>query len=89
MQWKRLPEDEFIDVDFGNSTLWINSRYRYLFAPERGSLNDAPVVKALLFLLTHEVFEGAHLGSKDKDNISLWRAILGAAVAAEEEMRSE
>ncbi|MEV6285628.1 ATP-binding protein [Kribbella sp. NPDC051770] len=89
LQWKRLPDDEFIEVDFGNSTLWINSRYRYLFAPERGSLNDAPVVKALLFLLAHTVFEGAHLGPKDKDNIALWRAILGAAVKAEEEMRGE
>lgn len=89
LQWRRLPESEFIDVDFGNSTLWINSRYRHLFAPERGSLNDAPVVKALLFLLTHTVFEGAHLGPKDKDNIALWRAILGAAVEAEEVMRGE
>lgn len=87
LQWKQLPEGEFIDVDFAHSTLWLNSRYRYLFAPERGSLNDAPVVKALLFLLTHEVFEGAHLGPKDKDNIQLWRAILGAAITAEEEMR--
>jgi hypothetical protein len=89
LQWKQLPEGEFIDVDFANRTLWINSLYRYLFAPERGSLNDAPVVKALLFLLTHEVFEGAQLGPKDKDNILLWRAILGAAVAAEEEMRGD
>jgi hypothetical protein len=88
LQWKRLPGGELIDIDFGKSTLWLNSRYRYLFA-ERGSLNDAPVVKALLFLLTHTLFEGAHLGSKDKDNIALWRAILGAAVEAEEEMRSE
>jgi hypothetical protein len=89
LQWRRLPEGEFVDVDFGNSTLWINSRYRHLFAPERGSLNDAPVVKALLFLLTHKVFEGAHLGPKDKDNIALWRAILGAAVEVEENMRGE
>ncbi|MFI6827895.1 ATP-binding protein [Kribbella sp. NPDC050241] len=89
LQWKKLPEGEFIDIDFGNSTLWLNARYRYLFAPERGSLNDAPLVKALLFLLTHNVFEGAHLGPKDKDNIALWRAVLGAAVEAEEEMRGE
>jgi len=89
LQWKRLSEGEFIDVDFGNSTLWLNTRYRYLFAPERGSLNDAPVLKALLFLLTHQVFEGAHLGPKDKDNIALWRAILSSAIEAEELMRGE
>ena len=42
-----------------------------------------------MFLLTHQIFEGTNLGPKDKDNIALWRAILGAAVEAEEEMRGE
>lgn len=87
IQWKNLPRGEFIDVDFSNSTLWINTKYRRLFTPEGGSLNDAPMLKALLFLLTHNVFEGAHLGPKDKDNIALWRGILGAAAELEDEMR--
>ncbi|BCN48401.1 hypothetical protein RE9416_17020 [Prescottella equi] len=87
IQWKRLPKGEFIDVDFGGKVLWLNQRYRQLFAPSGGSLNDAPLVKSLLFLLTHHVFEGAHLGPKDKDNIALWRAVLGAAVELEEAMR--
>ena len=42
-----------------------------------------------MFLLTHHVFEGQHLGSRDKDEIALWKSILGAAVAAEEHMRGE
>lgn len=87
VQWKRMGEGDFFDVDFGNSTLFLNQRYRHIFAPTGGSLNDAPVIKALLFLLTHHVFEGAHLGPKDKDNIALWRAILGAAVVTEDQMR--
>ncbi|WP_455901546.1 ATP-binding protein [Rhodococcus gordoniae] len=85
--WKRLPRGEFIDVDFKEKTLWINQRYRPLFAPEGGSMNDSPVLKSLLFLLTHQVFEGAHLGPKDKDNIALWGAILGEAVELEQAMR--
>ncbi|MDG3012627.1 ATP-binding protein [Rhodococcus sp. D2-41] len=88
VQWKRLPTGEFIDVDFGNKILWLNQRYRHLLSPGGGSLNDAPLVKALLFLLTHHVFEGAHLGPKDKDNIALWRAVLGAAIEVEATMRS-
>lgn len=88
IQWKRLPKGEFIDVDFGGKVLGLNQRYRHLFAPEGGSLNDAPLVKSLLLLLTHHVFEGAHLGPKDKDNIALWRAVLGAAVEVEATMRS-
>jgi len=89
IRWTRMAEGCFFSIDFGNSTLLLNQRYRYLFAPSGGSLNDAPVVKALMFLLTHHIFEGTNLGPKDKDNIALWRAILGAAVEAEEEMRGE
>lgn len=87
LQWQRMAPDEFLDIDFPTRTLWLNSRYRQLFSPERGSLNDAPVLKSLLYLLTHEVFEGQHLGIKDKDNIDLWKSVLGAAAAAEWRMR--
>jgi len=87
LQWRRMPEGEFLDVDLPTKTLWLNSRYRQLFAPEGGSLNDAPVMKALLYLLSHNVFEGQHLGAKDKDDIALWKSVLGAAVLAEERQR--
>lgn len=89
VKWKRLPSGEFIDVDHPAKTLWLNSRYRSLFAPDGGSLNDAPVLKALLYLLTHHIFEGQHLGSRDKDEILLWRSVLGAAATAEQQMRGE
>ncbi len=89
IRWTRMPEGEFFDIDFGNSALHLNQRYRWMFAPQGSSLNDAPLLKALMFLLTHQIFEGTNLGPKDKDNIALWRAILGAAVDAEEEMRYE
>lgn len=87
LQWRRMGNDELIDVDFPDRTLWLNSQYRHLFAPERGSLNDAPVLKALLYLLTHQVFEGQVLGVKDKDEIELWKSVLGAAALAESKMR--
>jgi hypothetical protein len=87
LQWQRMPEGEFLDIDFATKTLWLNSRYRSLYAPERGSLNDAPVMKALLYLLTHHVFEGQYLGAKDRDNIDLWKSVLGAAAETELKMR--
>ncbi|MGL5826681.1 MAG: ATP-binding protein [Nocardioides sp.] len=89
IKWKRMPAGEFLDVDHPEKILWLNSRYRGLFAPDGGSLNDAPVIKALVFLLTHHVFEGQHLGSRDKDEIALWKSVLGAAAATEEHMRGE
>lgn len=89
LKWRQMPEGDFLDVDFAAGTLWLNSRYRALFAPQGGSLNDAPVVKTLIYLLTHHIFEGKHLGSRDKDQIALWKSLLGAAVVAEERMRGE
>ena len=82
-----MNEGDFLEIEFPTKTLWLNSRYRSLFSPERGSLNDAPVMKALLYLLTHEVFEGQYLGSKDRDLIALWESVLGEAAEAELRMR--
>jgi hypothetical protein len=87
LQWRQMPEGEFLDVDYPQRTLWLNTRYRSLFAPEGGSLNDAPVMKALLYLLTHHVFEGQYLGTKDRDEIALWKSVLGAAALTEQQMR--
>lgn len=87
IQWTHLPDGEFLDVDLHTKTLWLNSRYRSLFAPEGGSLNDSPVLKAVLYLLAHPVFEGQHLDAKDKDDIALWKGVLGAAAEAERRTR--
>jgi hypothetical protein len=89
LKWARLPEGEFFDVDLSSKVLWLNSRYRSLFVPYRAGLNDAPVLKALMYLLTHQLFEGRHLGSRDKDDILLWKSILGAALRAEQQLRNE
>lgn len=89
LQWTRMGEGEFMDVDMPEKTLWLNSRYRPLFTPSRGSLNDAPVLKSLLYLLTHHIFEGQKLGARHKDEIALWKAVLGAAVVNEEQTRRD
>lgn len=87
MKWTSMPTGEFLDVDMHSKTLWLNSQYRSLFAPAGGSMNDAPVLKALLYLLTHSVFEGRYLGAKDKDDIALWKSVLTAAADAERRMK--
>lgn len=89
LRWQRMREGQFLEVDHQTKTLWLNDRYRTLFSPDRGSLNDAPVMKALLYLLTHHIFEGQYLGAKDKDEIALWKSVLGAAAETEARMREE
>lgn len=88
VRWKRLPAGEFIEADHPSKTLWINNRYRRLFAPQGGSMNDAPTLKAILYLLAHDLFEGEYLGPRDKDNIALWNSIIGHAAALESDLRN-
>ena len=64
--------------------MWLNKRYRAALAGGRpGSLNDFPVLKTLLYLVFEEVFEGQHLGSRDRDNIELWQDLLTCAADVE------
>jgi len=84
IRWTRLPRDDFFAIDREERVLWLNKRYRRVLAGGRnGSLNDLPVIKALLFLLTENVFAGENLGPRDKDNIEVWQEILRAAAREE------
>jgi hypothetical protein len=84
IKWATFDTDDFCDVDRANRTLWLNSRFRpYVLKGNRGGLNDAPLVKALLYLLFEDVFHGTFYGPKDKDNVSLWQSVLRAAALAE------
>jgi hypothetical protein len=83
-RWTRLPPSDFFEVDRDNRTVWLNEQYRStLLGGRRGSLNDLPVIKALLYLLVEDVFHGQYLGPRDRDNIELWQAVLMSAVTAE------
>jgi hypothetical protein len=86
VRWKRLPDADFFDIDRVERVLWLNQRYRKALAGDRrGGLNDLPVIKALLFLLTENIFAGQNMGPRDKDNIEVWQAILTAAARQETE----
>lgn len=84
IRWARLEDDRLFDVDRGERTLWLNTRYRNtVLGGRRGSLNDAPLVKTLLYLLLEDVFRGTYYGARDKDNVELWQTLLTAAVKAQ------
>jgi hypothetical protein len=84
IRWKAIQGETFLEVDRERRTLWLNKRYRLrLTGDAYGSLNDTPLLKALLYLLTQEVFKGSYLGPRDKDSIDLWQQVLTAAARAE------
>ena len=83
VRWIRMHGDEFFEIDRDTRTLWLNTKYRSATSGERHSVNDAPLLKALLYLLVEDAFKGEYLGVRDKDNIELWQEILTAAAKSE------
>lgn len=86
IRWTRMTGEDFLEVDLPAMTLKLNDRYRSLFVTGRASLNDAPFLKAALYLMGHHLFEGERLGSTDKDNIALFNAVLTQAAQIQEAM---
>jgi hypothetical protein len=85
IRWKRIPDDDFAEVDRRERTLWLNSDYREaILKGTPGGVNDAPLLKALLFLLYEDIFRGVAFGPKDKDNVSMWLDVLTAAAVEEQ-----
>jgi hypothetical protein len=83
IRWTHMNGDGFFEIDRDTQTLWLNAKYRGTTSGERRSVNDAPLLKALLYLLMEDVFNGEYLGARDKDNIELWQEILTAAAESE------
>jgi hypothetical protein len=90
VRWKTLRMGIFLDVDRGTRTLWVNQKYRAaVLGSSQPSLNDAPLLKSLLYLLTQDVFKGQRLGPRDKDSIRLWQQVLTDAARAELDLRGK
>jgi hypothetical protein len=86
IRWVNLKGDAFFDIDKDQMLIRLNQRYRSAIIGEKGSsLNDAPLIKALIYLLAEETFRGTLLSAKAKDKISVWQSILTAAAQAEVE----
>jgi histidine kinase/DNA gyrase B/HSP90-like ATPase len=84
IRWGDLDDDTFFDIDREEMVIRLNKKYRSaIIGGNDSSLNDAPLVKALIYLLVQETFHGAFLGARARDNLSIWQSILTAAAQAE------
>ncbi|WP_162526642.1 MULTISPECIES: ATP-binding protein [unclassified Mycobacteroides] len=85
IRWKYLPGSDFVLVDRRNRTLWLNDKYKaVILHGDAGNVNDAPLVKTLLFLLFEDLFRGQAMGPKDKENQQFWTEVLTIAAQAEQ-----
>ncbi|MEU8619270.1 ATP-binding protein [Streptomyces sp. NPDC048623] len=82
--WQKIDNSVFFEIDRESRTIILNQHYRAaILGGRRGGLNDAPVLKSLMYLLLHQVFEKEYSGSREKDNLQLWQSVLISAARAE------
>ncbi|WP_213572812.1 ATP-binding protein [Rhodococcus sp. USK13] len=84
VRWQTLDNGIFFDLDRENRTIQLNQYYRAaILGGRKGTLNDAPVLKSLMYLLLHQIFEKEYSGKREKDNLQLWQSVLVSAARAE------
>jgi hypothetical protein len=84
IRWGRLPADKFFEIDRENRVLVLNSVYRRVVLGDRAaSKADAPIVKALLFLLLNDMFRTQRESAVEKSTIAAYQAVLVSAARGE------
>ncbi len=84
IRWGNLRGNNFVKMDRKARTLWLNSKYkRVVLHGDQGNVNDAPLLKTLLFLLFEDLFRGQAMGPRDKENDQFWTRVLTVAAEAE------
>ena len=86
--WGKVPNGDFLRIDRDRDRLVLNEEDRELFNPGRGRLNDAPVLKSLLYLLFNKAIGAGRYTAKIEANVELWTSILNAAVVEMREQKS-
>ncbi|WP_067692986.1 ATP-binding protein [Nocardia jejuensis] len=90
IKWQALEGDAFFELDREDRQILLNQRYRPgILGGRRGGLNDAPMIKSMLYLMVHEVFQRERIGPRDKDNLQMWQSVLVAAARAEMDRLSD
>jgi transposase InsO family protein len=84
IRWRKLPADSFFEIDRESRVLVLNSVYRRTVLGDRAaSKADAPVVKALLFLLLNDMFRTQRESAVERSTIAAYQAVLVSAVRSE------
>lgn len=84
VRWQKLDNEVFFELDRKDRSMVLNQHYRAaILGGRRGGLNDAPVLKSLMYILLHQAFEKEYSGSREKDNLQLWQSVLVSAARAE------
>lgn len=82
--WKRLPADQFFQIDRNDRRLILNSRFRKaVLGGKRASSADAPLVKTLLFLLVNNTFATQRESAVERARLDAYQAVFVEAARFE------
>lgn len=82
--WEQLPSTEFFRVDRDHRRLIINKTYRRaVLGGKRASGADAPLIKALLFLLTQQAFQTQRVSALEEALLDAFSNVLSKAARLE------
>ncbi|MCL7381389.1 ATP-binding protein [Streptomyces sp. 35G-GA-8] len=83
-RWDALPSEVFFELDRDERVVKLNKEYRHAFnGGRRGGLNDAPVVKSMLYLMVNDIFQKERVRAVHTDNVALWNSVLVTAARCE------
>ncbi|MFD8916195.1 ATP-binding protein [Streptomyces sp. NPDC059569] len=83
-RWDALPPEVFFELDREERVVKLNREYRQAFnGGKRGGLNDAPVVKSMLYLMVNDIFQKERVRAVHTDNVALWNSVLVTAARCE------
>ncbi|MER5742565.1 ATP-binding protein [Streptomyces sp. NPDC002225] len=83
-RWDALPSDVFFELDREKREVRLNKEYRQVLnGGRRGGLNDAPMVKSMLYLMVNEIFQKERVRAVHTDNVALWNSVLVTAARCE------
>jgi hypothetical protein len=84
IRWRRLPPEQFFDIDRDCRVLVLNSIYRRAVLGSRPATEaDAPIVKSLLLLLLNDMFRTQRESAIERYTIAAYQAVLVSAAQAE------
>lgn len=87
--WFKVQGDNFVAIDPRKRTIYINERYRSFLNEGKSSLNDAPLVKTLLYLLFNDQVSAGRSTKESQATVEMLTEVINAAAREMESRRSD
>ncbi|WP_312713963.1 ATP-binding protein [Corynebacterium flavescens] len=89
IEWGKLEDGKLIKLEPARNLILLNEDYREYLNRGNSDSNDAPLFKALIYLLFNDSLSSARWTAKAESNAELWISIVEAALQEEMESRPQ